>query len=573
MPKYNRIIPEVMTHLIHPISEQLTARLLATLGVDRLFDDNLYYNADDSKASKTTDSKNRPKLDTDVCLVDIEHHMNPAEAKWSMQTFKHAPFSGISNVYKFENQPVFYDKKAEILLIEQNLPCWVHLNFEMRFKSKEVAYTTLDTIRNKYFNSSIVEYQDIVYNYPLDHHLLIILHRLYKMRQLATPLTFKEYLEAGSRKGISYDVSRTGKDTEIVIQKNQFRVLTEVTCDMDRPEPENQDNVPKHWKVTLAYDFQFTRPSAVQLNHPAVIDNVLVDAVNIQDPGRQHPTLSDAIGVDIDMQQYIYKRYVDMYPHQLVRFPHWDDWNIPEVKMLQKKRYVPFFLGAITLDDDPDTGETVSHIDLINDFPDEFKLHPIIVDALKIQARASFGWDVLFNVSVYANEMRVDESLLELSDDLVLTIKSTMKDKRYHLVFSELISTQFMHPRYVPILLKFKDFFGLTILRNLKRLVEAGELYIDKGIIKAGKDLRLYAPGIAPGYMGLPEGENSSILGEQNYGAEYSDLEGYTEDVMDEYIYTRKGYPILSDQGGNYGFISPFRIGKFVIEPRRERVS
>lgn len=569
MPLLNSVILETMTHVIYPISEQLSERLLDTLRIRNIFDNNIYYNADDVSVSKTSDSKHRAKLESDKCLIGVDYSLNPQDARWSMTNFSHTSAHGISKIYQAENQPIFFDKRADILLLEQIVPCSITLTFDLQFKSKEHAYLAFDAIINRFGNSSIIEHDDIVYTIPFPHQMLLALNRLYKMREFDDPLTFVEYLKAGSRKSISYEKNRYGTDTEIVILKNQFGILSEVTLGVNKPEAVMRNKLPAYFSVPFTYYLQFSRTNMLGLYFPSVIDNKLVTVDNIPNPGRVHPSLDDVIGVDIPAQAYIYARYVDVYPHTIVRFPYWDDWVIPKGANM-KGNYKPFFVGALTLDIDIDAGITSSTIDLINDFPDEFKCHQVIIDALSIQGEAAFKFDGLINISIYANDTRIDESLLSIDENLVITIDSTIKHRRYHLVLSELTDIRYLNPRYVPILIKFSDFFALTVVKNLDRLVEMGELEISRGMVLAGKFSAIEAPGVPKGYIGLPDGATvDSDLTPENYGKEYNDLTGY-ESYPYKNIYTKKGQVILAEKGGSYGFISPWRIGKYVIESRRQ---
>jgi hypothetical protein len=207
--------------------------------------------------------------------------------------------------------------------------------------------------------------------------------------------------------------------------------------------------------------------------------------------------------------------------------------------------YKHFFIGTLLLDPTSPEGEQISKIDLINELPNDSKLHPILIETLKLQGRASFNTDALFNISVYANDVQVDPSLLDIDQDLVVYVKSTIKHKRYHIVLSELLDIKNLNSRYTPILIKYDNFFASTIIRQLDILKEKGDIYIDNGLVYPNRDK--YTPTNA---------------------VKYEDLDGYEEIEDKQLLVTKANRPLLEGQGGTNGFSYPFRVGRYTITTR-----
>lgn len=573
MPVFNSIIEETMTHMIHPISEQLVNRLFRSFNVLDSLQDNIYFNSDDTSASKTSDQNNRPKLTSNRANIEITPNFDPTNHKWENINTKNIPAYSISNFQKYEDASLFVDKRADIKIQEKLVPCTVSMNINLQFKSKELAFRTLDAIYNKHYTQSLINYEDIYYSYPFPLPVFRALHELYLMRTFEKELSFSEYLKWGSADNIKYNKSRNGNLTQIVINKNQYRVLSELITSVEKPEGEKPNKVADLWNIQFEYVYQFSRPNMMSIYYPVTVDNKLIPSILHPSGKRYHPTDGDGLYVDIAHQQYLSKVYKSKYIHPIVHHPIWDDWRVPLHNNHVNKFYKPFFVGALTLDED-ETGTNTS-IDLLNDLPEDMKLHQIIVDALSIQGDKSFYTEGLFNISVYANDTRVDPELLEITPELVVRLKSTIKHRRYHLVLSELVDLKRLDPYYIPILLKYDDFFASTIIRYLDYLKEAGEIEVEKGKIYIAKDRFIRVPhygwydGTGTSGLDKPDIDSGEIdpITEQpisNLGVEYSDLEGY-EEHQDSYIFTKKGYPILNNQGGTNGFSNPWRVGRYKI--------
>jgi hypothetical protein len=463
-----------------------------------------------------------------------------------MTTSKYTPAHGTTLFDRYENHSLFVDKRADIHLQEQLVPCSVNLNIQFAFKYKEIAYQTLDAIYSRHYTGSIIEYNDIYYSYPFPIATLKALHILYQMKEFNTDMTFSKYLKCGSNDNISYLKSRNNDNTQIVIQKNQFRVLSELLTSVEQPDSQKINKLPDVWNISTSFYYQFSRPNILALYYPTTIENKLIPVDICPPTTPYHPTDVEGVDVDVVMQQYISKRYIDKYIQHVVRYPAFDDWDIPTYNNnIHNNPYKPFFIGTLLLDPESPEGEHVSKIDLINELPDESKLHPILIETLRLQGKSSFNIDALFNISIYANDVQVDPSLLDIDQDLIVYVKSTIKHKRYHIVISELTEIRNLNSRYVPILLKYDDFFASTIIRQLDALKSRGDIYVDNGLVYPNRDR--YTPTNA---------------------TTYESLDGYKEIEDKQLLVSKANRPLLEGQGGTNGFSYPFRVGRYTITTR-----
>jgi hypothetical protein len=546
MPSFYKIIDESITQMIQPISEQLIQKLFKTLGIWDTIKDSIYYNSPGSAASQTSDKNHRPKLTTNRVDIEVVPNFNSADVKWPMTTSKYTPAYGTSLFDKHENHSLFIDKRANIYLQEQLVPCSVNLNIQFSFKYKELAYQVLDAIYSRHYTGSIIEYNDIYYSYPFPIAIFKILHILYNMKEFDIDMTFAKYLKYGSNDNVSYLKSRNKDNTQIIIQKNQFRVLSELLTSVEQPDSQKINKLPDVWNIPISFYYQFSRPNTLALYYPTTIENKLIPVEICPQVEPYHPTDIEGVNVDVVMQQYISKQYTKKYVQHIVRYPAFDDWEIPTYNNnMHNNPYKHFFIGTLLLDPTSPEGEQISKIDLINELPNDSKLHPILIETLKLQGRASFNTDALFNISVYANDVQVDPSLLDIDQDLVVYVKSTIKHKRYHIVLSELLDIKNLNSRYTPILIKYDNFFASTIIRQLDILKEKGDIYIDNGLVYPNRDK--YTPTNA---------------------VKYEDLDGYEEIEDKQLLVTKANRPLLEGQGGTNGFSYPFRVGRYTITTR-----
>jgi hypothetical protein len=90
-----------------------------------------------------------------------------------------------------------------------------------------------------------------------------------------------------------------------------------------------------------------------------------------------------------------------------------------------------------------------------------------------------FNYGGLFNIGVYANDLRLGTELVSIDEDLILTIKSDRTDKSYHLTISETTALKKTDPKWDYLLLRYRYFFPMTIERNLKHLIDQKYMYVD----------------------------------------------------------------------------------------------
>jgi len=552
MPIYTKTIRGTHSSIVLPVVEQLTTRILSGIGAGELFTDNTFYISD-----KTFDEEHRVRIKNYRCNVNIDYSGNPTTAKWEDQRSKPIIAYGITNRYKTEDIPLFYDKRPEISMKEHLTTCTIKLSIELQVMSIDLAHTLMDAILSKHHTASVVEYKDIYYTYPLPTDILLLLYKFYKLRKFTSPVPFKKYLQAGSNNGMGFDKNRQGTDTEVVVLKNNSRVLTEITYEQNRPVVELINQIPDHYTIAFDVDIQFMRPTNMVLYYPVVIDNSLI-------PKAAYPKIStdlkdnEVLITDTAEQKYIFLQYSSKYYPPLTRFPLFDDWNLPDGNYVNRSDYREFFIGAFTLDSTTTDGVTTinesTNIDLINHMPPEYQCHPIIQDALKIQGNSSFYIEGLFNISIFANEDRLDRELLSIDENLVINIKATIPHKRYHIVISELTNLSKLNPIYIPIIFHYADFFQLYLIRNIKYLVDSGELLWDDRYITIGKTRMIR----------LPDGSFTINTDHDpgTYGISYEDLGGYGE-AINHYLTTKQGYPIL--KGGSNGINYPWRIGKYTF--------
>lgn len=557
MPIVHRVIDETMTHIISPITEQIARDVLRRLNVLDVLEDNIFYNNEYDVGIGTRGKHNVARIAANRCDIRSEIILDPANTNWDMNITKHNPQYSFHRTYGHSDTPILIDKKFDIFLHEKRLPTSVGMEFKLTFKNKELAFQTVDKI-NMYFGKRLNELQAVVYDYPLSDTLVYILYKLFVMQKQKYP--FKKYLEVASGEDITFLVNAHNKLKELVVHRNIGNVLCEFSFDMAKPEVVQLGNIANTHEVIFKYVYQFNRPVELRVQYPSVVNNEMIPKVLRPDIKQKDLHHSELIEIDYNMREYVLANLDQVAKIPVTRLPYFDDWMYPVNDPVYPDLYKPFFIAAFTLDEQIQ-GKITSTINLDTDLPKHASLHSVIKEALRLQGYSSFGLNGVINLAVFANNVRVDNSLLHIDKDLNLTIDSTVKTKRYHLVVSELMALNHVNPYYMPFLLKNLDFFRLNILRNLKRLKEAGFLEVKKDRIFTSKEtfMSINKPH---DYQGQGTHPKPSVI--ESPGVEYEELEGY-EEFQKQHIYKNDGYPILN-AGGRNGFTCPFRVGNFIID-------
>lgn len=470
MPVIDKIVEEPSTHIIEPIAEQVCRKLLMNIGAYDLFKDNLYIKNDRTAVSHTADDNHRAKVIVNHCEITIDESMSHLDTKWGRSNFRHFFGYPISKEQVAEEFPIFADPVANIYLYTKRVPCDLTLDVSMRVRDKNVADRLFDAIN--IFNSvqMNIEHYNVAYDFPLSSDILFALHRLYKYKT-SLKMTFPEYMNTGTRGGISVTKSVHNKSSEVVIRVSECNIIGNGDVSQKKPEAIMDDDSVSHYIVQFSYEVQFMRPMYQILNFPCIVENQLVSNELIF-PTKSHINVTYAGIVDNAVAGYTQGNAI----HQslIFRSPFYDDWEIPITHPVgSKKSYRPIAICCFTLDPE----ETVLNIE--STFKDGLQspLHPTVINILKEQGvlDSTHGGGI-FKVLVFANDKELLPDMYEFTEDLTLTVKSTDVYKIYRLVIVEALDIKDVSKDSRKLVLKYRSYFPAYLMWHTNFLQSTGQL-------------------------------------------------------------------------------------------------
>ena len=471
MPTRDILIVEASSMILEPISQEMTYAVLTRLGLKNVFEDNVYITNDFTKPSITSEGDGHNALiPKDRCDVKMTTIWNPHEVRWGdVNSFNHTQAYGSSSHLNRTLVPVFFDGVADVRLVEQQVPCSMALEFSLQFKNREAAFMTISAINNTSIKDSVINIHNLCYNYPISQEIIDCLYQVYFLRKDYFNMDFSTYLKRTTRGAAQYLKQRTGDKFELVIKRQHLKAMGVLEYSQSSPGIEEQDRGVNRFIVDFSYTIQFARPDALRLSFPVVICNKMIPHWMLSPRDR-----SGSANIPGIFQEKVITRYLKetrSVPPPVVRFPEYDDFTIP-LQHVIRYGFRAFFCAAVLLDD-----EFPTKIDLLN--LGEVKLHAKVVEIMKLQGIEVFSTNGLINMAVYCNDMPVNQSLLSIDENLVISVAMSDKTRRYHLVISEATDLHVVDVKWFKTLIEYRTFFPITIVRNLQLLIDKKYCYID----------------------------------------------------------------------------------------------
>lgn len=477
MPIRDIKIPELMTHVVQPVIEQTVRAVLIDLGLRHYFDDNIMIIAADQALSDTSDGTHNARLSVDRCNVTYSVNFSGTENKFDTSAFRFTQAHGYFGKDKYEYRPIFFDREADILLTENQVPCTVTMEFNLQFKNnKERAYLTSTAITNKQSQNTVVVPHDLYYDYPLSVLLLKYLYTLYKNKFPDKQMSFEHYLQAGTKKNISFLKSKTTKDSELVIKKTQINALGFLEYSQSEPEVEKEEQYADRYNVNFNYTLQFARPDMLRFYYPIIVNNKLVPEYMVRAGDQTFVPTITGLQNEMVIANYARDLFAKRETLPPAKIPYYDDFIIPNNSHLNLTDFTPLMQEAFLLDEGPVT---------IVDMKDvgTYQYNPVILDIIKAHGNDIFDIRGLFNITVFANNVAVDPSCLSIDQDLLISVRMTSKHKVYHYVLSENTNINKIDPKWVKTILEYRTYFPMTIMKNLRYFIDIGYYYIDRSNI------------------------------------------------------------------------------------------
>jgi hypothetical protein len=516
MPTIDKLITEVSTHVIYPVSDQIVKALLGYLGIYHMFkDNNLYIEDTVTTAINTETEKHTSKINTNRCDVKVTPILNPSNTKWDTYTYQFHRLTDSSNRVIYGDTPIFYDKRADVYLHEVTVPCSVELDFLIRVRSKELAELVYNSIFAKFQgDSSIHAYNEIIYSYPISDILLLYLFKIYKLRELEDDPSFKEYLKYGSDDRFDLLVNRNDLDKsgtmELVINKSNNYVLGQMDFNQDSSDTnvDKKNKFVENFSIEFKYVFQFARPSLLRLHYPVLIDNNMVPATML--PKQVETQSKDLITgyKDVAISNYAnnkdYGKFIDEF-YKTVRYPGEDDWVIPYVKYQQLlDRFYPLFIGLLSVDVDTNTGDTSLSInmeDIFEIFDTRLKDH--ILHYLDMSILGNLD---LFNISIFSNDLLINPNDITLNGTTFTITERIRSYKLYRIVVSISRNVSWISRDSVSYILDNNEDFLPLIMRDFNYLLQNKYIHIVESSMPYDKHVESYEHGKQYTLLGVKHG-------------------------------------------------------------------
>ncbi len=622
MPTLYHRIEATGVNILKTVTEEIVNGLINEFSLNEIMANSIYIGSSFLSYSDYDDNQGSPTLNKNRCDVNVEYILDQTQVPWPMTTVYSTSAMGMRPYRKGTYTPVFFDSDAGILAEHMTSPTAINMNFTLTFQAFNDAVKTFDTIKNRYSGSLVQNPFDLVFSYPVSMEVLKYLVSVFEAKKSYSDnpsKTILDYIKDIQYSKIDFDVRRSqiakpDADVEMMIRCQQLGSVGQLTMEQKEPDVQKQGNLPASYSIQFDYVIQFGRPILLMIHTPiSVENNVLPKSLFLNNTVNHHfnPYVS---GVYQNMlcHEYLRRSAGDFHNiSPLIRLPEYDDWLVVDQLYVEYK-YNPLIIAHFTLDGDT----TTFNIKTL----DDIALHPIVIDIISQTGNSIFEYGGLFHIGVYADDLRLGSSILNLDSDLNLTITSNVPNKQYHLVISETTDLRKTDPKWDDILIKYRYFFPMTIERNINYLVDKNYFYIDynntllnlinklaaertlKPILEdmmslgeCGTEIYGYSQNASQmadymamtkslriGYT-LPTGNTAAELRVIQFYTDYTSVEGRSllvaflercvkndyiaiSDLPKQYLQTNaKIFPYITGSGGFYGFNTPFRVANFVF--------
>lgn len=477
MPVLSRPVSELTTHIFLPVIHQLAHRILATLGYEDAIGDRIFINTDWTAVGTTHDINHNPILGVTLFNVTPNIQLNPTSQKWDCYTFFHTAAYGIDQNTLRESYPVYFDPTNGVRIVEMRSPVTIALNCELILQSPELAWQTPQMLFNGHDNGAVFHFNDLAYDYPVPAPIVSVLYQIWKMDRLRgkeNGVPFLQYLLNNSDRTWKVHRNRNiPKETELVIPVFDLKTLATLEYSDDKPEAIQKDKVAIGFKIPFNYTVQFALPTLNLMSYPISINNRLLPEQFIPIDTTMRFNNMEESHKRIPNEEYE-KRYIWNREKQsgYMKFPFYDDWEIPIESGPVKAGYAPVAMFNILVnEEDPDL---VTREDLGQELPGEYQLPTVLKNVLKDQDSASMGYNVLYSVQMY----RENKLLIPGADwtfgNMHIEFKAMNTFAHYRCVIFMLMNLNYLHQTYYPILQKYFKDLPLHMKYWVKHMVESG---------------------------------------------------------------------------------------------------
>lgn len=464
MPIFDIPVKEFPRHVLQPIVRQQIHQIIKDFGLTSAIKDNIFIKYGFSATSKTKDKYKNININGNRVDVDVDVSLNPENTKWEMLNFKYNPGYGFPAKQLSLDRAMFADPDAGIFVYLHEVPCVITLNINFTFLSRTTAFTMMSSHYEMHGGENTWYVSDIMYDLPINNEVIRKLYGLFKLRDFdLTKINFDEYLLVGSLLKLSKRVNRTNTDKEIIFKKCSCQILKDIELTAEKPQENNDNEGTVSFTVPFTLTLQFARPAFYTMIYPITIMNNMVPVQYLPVGQEINDNIRNIEFVKSHLEKTTYEYWQNVYKGYdfLFQSPFYDDWREPQNSSFKEYTQRPFWIIAVTLDED-EHGNALNEtrISLFDKIVDNYTLHPIVREIIGIQSCESYEDDCLFNISVFRNDVQYNKSELGWDiDEMNVVLKSKDKSKRFHIVISEMVDLNYLNPKWDFIIKRYSDFF------------------------------------------------------------------------------------------------------------------
>lgn len=468
----SHVVGESLIHVIDPVSEQALRHIIDLLGYTNLFKENLFISTDFKKYSKTSDKAKSGMARVNRVLAKLNPNVDPASIKWegsgttidlgngntliqnsAGRNSQRRPWADGMH-YSKSKFSIMHDDEFGIDLTDRTVGSSLSMEVTMEFLDEHMANEAISRISQVFTNGDKINYLDIAYDVPIPAPIQNVLRYLYHLRSTTNEnpdgaftlvdgkhKRFKmgewyHWLQMKSNNVITCNEHRDRpQDHELVINKNHFQALYLLECNQETPAALDPDGA----SVTFNLTVQYARSNRIVLEYPVIVNNQYVDPkfVPMERQMRAAGPETQIMWDNPAVAKEWLRTYTKYWPPKPFMFPYWDPWLVPSDSRPWLNDYRPVLVAAFTLDntDDP---EGVTKFDFDTDVADALgcKLDDKIMECLHEKKNKVLNVDEFVNLTVYADDIAVDNKYLDFSDGHTLIIKNRRTVPIYRMVLS-----------------------------------------------------------------------------------------------------------------------------------------
>lgn len=462
-------VSESLIHIVDKVADQSLRWVINKMGYRDLFSNHIDISSDFRTWSKTKDKNEAARARGNRVRAKLNPNVNPSTIKWEAsgttvdlangntpqqnpnggRTSQRLPWAA-GNHISMRHSSIFRDDFIGVDLSERSLGSSLSMEVTMEFEDEHLANEAISRIYQCFTNGDMINYVDVMYDYPIPNNFQAIMKYLYHLKctdaehprgafdeqgKFKTEEWYK-YLQKYSNGAITFLFNRNhAKYQELVVNKNHFQALYLIECNQETPAPLD----PEGASVTFTITVQYSRSNLLALEYPIIVNNQYVEQKYVP-MERQYRSAGPESMVMWQNPAWtaMWHRTYSVHPPKPFMFPFWDPWMVPTDSRIWMNKFRPILIAAFTVDE-PENPDAVTQFDFDTDMETAFesRLDPAITDCIRLKKNRVFGVDEFVNITVFADDVAVyEKGHLDISDGHTLIIKNRRTSPIYRMVVS-----------------------------------------------------------------------------------------------------------------------------------------